>query len=173
MTLRIFSFVVLIVSVMSAGAQDGKEPFQPNKAGIYGFIPSPKKSQDLRHLVNLQKGEETIPERLKTVGYSTALGGKWQCSSLFNNRALPQSDYFGFDYWFAMHNNASLSHENSKKFVRNGENVGPIEGFSCQIVVDEAISWLDKKDNDNPFYLLATFHEPHEPIALLEEIIET
>ncbi|MBT2161530.1 sulfatase-like hydrolase/transferase [Zobellia barbeyronii] len=170
MTFRIFSFVVLIVSVMSAGAQDGKEPSQPNKAGIYDFIPGLKKSQDLRHLVNLQKREETIPERLKTVGYSTALVGKWQCGSLFNNRAQPQPDYFGFDYWFATHTNASPSHENLKKFVRNGENVGPIEGFSCQIVVDKAFSWLDKKDNDNPFYLQVIFHEP---IALLEEIIET
>lgn len=173
MTLRIFSFVVLIVSVMSAGAQDGKEPFQPNKVGIYDFIPGPIKSEDLRHLVRLRKCEETIPERLKTVGYSTALGGKWHCGSLFNNPTQPQPDYFVFDYWFVTHNNASLSHENSKNFVRNGENVGPIEGFSCQIVVDKAIGWLDKKDNDNPFYLLATFHEPHEPIALLEEIIET
>ncbi|CAM3327591.1 sulfatase [Zobellia roscoffensis] len=143
----------------------------PNKAGVYDFIPGPKNSEDLRHLVHLQKGEKTIPERLKTVGYSTALVGKWHCSSLFNNPAQPQPDYFGFDYWFATHNNASPSHENPKNFVRNGEKAGPIEGFSCQIVVDEAMSWLDKKADDNPFYLQVTFHEPHEPIASPEDLV--
>ncbi|CAM4273682.1 sulfatase family protein [Zobellia nedashkovskayae] len=232
MNLRFISFIVLLISVISTEAQDGKEPSQPNivvflcddlgygdlssyghrtiktpnidklaetgikmtdfysaapvcspsrvglltgrspnKAGIYDFIPGPKKSEDLRHLVHLQKGEETIPERLKTVGYSTALAGKWHCSSLFNNPAQPQPDYFGFDYWFATHNNASPSHENPKNFVRNGENVGPIEGFSCQIVVDEAMSWLDKREDDNPFYLQVTFHEPHEPIASPKDLV--
>ncbi|WP_340157789.1 sulfatase-like hydrolase/transferase [uncultured Maribacter sp.] len=144
----------------------------PNRAGVYDFIPGPKKSEDLRDKVHLQEGEETIPAMLKTVGYETALVGKWHCSSLFNNPAQPQPDYFGFDHWYATHNNASPSHKNPKNFVRNGEKVGQQEGFSCQLVVDEAMSWLDNREGNHPFYLQVTFHEPHEPVASPEDLMK-
>ncbi|WP_218759566.1 hypothetical protein [Polaribacter sp. AHE13PA] len=39
------------------------------------FIPSPKKSEDLRDLVHMQANEQTISQRLKTVGYETCLSG--------------------------------------------------------------------------------------------------
>lgn len=144
----------------------------PNRAGVYDFIPGPRQSENLRHLVHLQKDEETIPQRLKSVGYNTTLVGKWHCSSLFNNPAQPQPGHFGFDHWFATHNNAAPSHENPKNFVRNGDAVGAIEGFSCQIVVNEAIDWLDRTKDDGPFYLQVTFHEPHEPIASPEDLVQ-
>lgn len=144
----------------------------PNRAGVYDFIPGFKKSEDLRDLVHLQAHEETIPARLKSVGYSTCLVGKWHCSSRFNSKEQPQPNDFGFDHWFATHNNASPSHENPKNFVRNGKEVGEIEGFSCQIVVDEAMNWLNKKKDDNPFYLQVTFHEPHEPVASPQDLVQ-
>ena len=144
----------------------------PNKAGVYDFIPGLKKSEDNRDLVHLQAYEETIPAMLKTVGYSTCLVGKWHCSSRFNSDQQPQPNDFGFDHWMATHNNAAPSHKNPKNFVRNGQEVGEIEGFSSQIVVNEAIQWLDKKDGDNPFFLEVAFHEPHEPIASPEDLVE-
>lgn len=145
----------------------------PNRAGIYDFIiGGKKKRENNRDMVHLQEHEETIPARLKTVGYSTCLVGKWHCSSLFNSIEQPQPDHFGFDHWFATHNNASPSHENPKNFVRNGEDVGEIKGFSSQVVVNEAIDWLDNKQDDNPFYLQVTFHEPHEPIASPQQLVE-
>lgn len=144
----------------------------PNRAGVYDFIPGPRKSEDCRDLVHLQAFEQTIPAMLKTVGYSTCLSGKWHCSSRFNSDAQPKPDHFGFDHWFATHNNASPSHENPKNFVRNGEDVGEIEGFSCQIVIDEALEWLESKENDNPFYLQVSFHEPHEPVASPQDLVE-
>jgi arylsulfatase A len=158
-----------VCSPSRAGLLTGRSP---NRAGIYDFIPGPRKSEDFRDLVHLQEHEQTIPAMLKKVGYSTCLSGKWHCSSHFNSDVQPKPDYFGFDHWFATHNNAAPSHENPKNFVRNGEDVGQLEGFSCQLVVDEALNWLKKKETENPFYLQVCFHEPHEPVASPKAIVD-
>ncbi|KXX71184.1 arylsulfatase [Flammeovirga sp. SJP92] len=158
-----------VCSPSRAGLLTGKSP---NKVGIYDFIPGYKRSDDLRDLVHLQEFENTIPSVLKSAGYATCLSGKWHCSSRFNSDAQPKPDYFGFDHWFATHNNASPSHQNPSNFVRNGNKVGELEGFSCQIVVDEAIGWLNTKPTNQPFYLQITFHEPHEPIASPQQLID-
>ena len=159
-----------VCSPSRAGLLTGRSP---NRAGIYDFISGPKKSEDCRDLVHLQEFQQTIPAMLKTVGYSTCLSGKWHCSSQFNSDVQPKPDAFGFDHWFATHNNAAPSHENPNNFVRNGEDVGEIEGFSCQIVVDEALNWLQNKKTNNPFYLQVCFHEPHEPVASPKDMVDS
>ena len=61
------------------------------------------------------------------------------------------------------------NHHNPDNFVRNGEPVGKIEGYSADIVVDEAVDWLTNvRPKDKPFFLYVCFHEPHEPIATAE-----
>ena len=148
----------------------------PNLAGIYDWIPSDGKPRlDAREQVHLRKFETTLPFLLKVNGYATCLSGKWHCNGLFNSKSQPQPDTFGFDHWFATHNNAAPSHENPTNFVRNGKPVGKIEGYSCQIVVDEAATWLrevKKNGPHDPFFIFATFHEPHEPIASPPELVK-
>ena len=66
----------------------------------------------------------------------------------------------GFDHWFATQNNASPSHENPNNFVRNGEPVGELKGYSCQLVVDEAVDWLKgkhAKNKEQPFFMYVAF----------------
>ena len=57
-------------------------------------------------------------------------------------------------------------------FVRNGVPVGVIESYSCQIVVDEALRWLQETDRSKPFFLYAAFHEPHEPVASPPDLVD-
>ena len=103
------------------------------------------------------------------------MSGKWHCNGKFNSPQQPQPDAAGFDHWFATQNNASPSHENPRNFVRNGKAVGPLKGFSCQLVMDEALTWLKRqraKDAEQSFFLYVAFHEPHEPVASPKEMVE-
>ena len=68
-------------------------------------------------------------ERLRTCHV-----GKWHLNGKFNSDAQPQPDDHGYDHWMATQNNASPSHKNPNNFVRNGEPVGPLEGFSAPLV---------------------------------------
>jgi arylsulfatase A len=108
---------------------------------------------------------------LKKAGYQTCLAGKWHCNAKFNSPEQAQPPDFGFDWWFATQNNALPNHENPVNFVRNGEDVGPMQGFSCQLVAQEAIDWLDRADMEKPFYLQVCFHEPHERVASPMKIV--
>ena len=135
------------------------------RTGVYSWI------HDASQKSHLLEREITIPEVLKGQGYSTGHFGKWHLGLTSGKFVKPTPDKHGFDYWFATWNNAQPSHHNPNNFIRNGKAVGEIKGYSCQIVVDEAINWLDKHhDKKSPFFLNVWFHEPHAPIAAPKEI---
>lgn len=135
------------------------------RTGVYSWIHD--ESQD-SHLL---EREVTLAEILKKEGYDTAHVGKWHLGLPTGDRRKPTPADHGFDHWFATWNNASPSHRDPDNFIRNGEPVGEIEGYACQIVVDEAITWLDARETDAPFFLNVWFHEPHAPIAAPDEIV--
>ncbi len=136
------------------------------RAGVYSWI------SDAGQKSHLLEREVTLAEILKKEGYSTAHVGKWHLGLPTENYDKPTPDMHGFDHWFATWNNAEPSHRNPNSFIRNGEPVGELEGYSCQLVVDEAIAWLDnRQDKEAPFFLNVWFHEPHAPIAAPDEIV--
>ena len=136
------------------------------RAGVYSVI------TERLHKMHLLKSETTIAEVLKENGYATAHFGKWHLGMPVNNRDNPTPGEHGFDYWFGLVNGPGPSHKNPTQFLRNGKRVGQIKGYSCQIVVDEALTWLDeKRDAKEPFFLNLWFNEPHAPIAAPDEIV--
>ena len=152
-----------VCSASRAGLLTGRTP---SRIGVYDWIPA-------NNGMHLLKSEKTLASILKASGYDTALSGKWHCNGKFNSPEQPQPNEQGFDHWFATQNNASPSHANPTNFVRNGTEVGRLEGFSCQLVVDEAMTWLEQRsDKNRPFFLYIAFHEPHEPIASPPELVE-
>lgn len=137
----------------------------PPRVGIYSYLPAD-------HVMHLRAEEITLAELLKDEGYHTGHFGKWHLSRLESDQPGPAEQ--GFDYSLGTDNNASPSHLNPKNFIRNGKPVGPTQGYSCQIVVTEANTWLDgvcSKQHDKPFFACVWFHEPHTPIASPPEVI--
>lgn len=146
----------------------------PNRAGVYDWIPPAgrRTRPDAREQVHMRGNEITIPQLLQQAGYRTCLAGKWHCNSRFNQASQPQPGDFGFDHWLATQNNAAPSHQNPRNYVRNSEAVGVMQGFSCQLAVDEAVAWLENlPNNDDPFFVFLPFHEPHEPVASPDELV--
>jgi len=136
------------------------------RAGVYSVL------NEQRHRMHLLRSETTLAEVLKDAGYGTAHFGKWHLGMPINNRDNPTPAEHGFDYWFGLVNGANPTHKDPTNFLRNGKPVGPMKGYSCQLVVDEAIDWLDKKrDASEPFFLNLWFNEPHAVIAAPDEIV--
>ena len=136
------------------------------RTGVYSWIHDPTQKS------HLLEREITLAEVLKRQGYDTVHVGKWHLGLPTDQFDKPTPDQHGFDYWFATWNNANPSHHSPNNFIRNGQPVGKIEGYSCQIVVDEAIGWLEHhRDRGSPFFLNVWFHEPHAPIAAPREIV--
>jgi arylsulfatase A len=122
----------------------------------------------------LKDDEYTIAELLKTAGYETSFWGKWHLSELEEEwRNGPGPGEQGFDYWLGTSVNAFEGPENPKHFLLNGEPVGEVEGWYCDVIVDEAGQWLEqKRDKDKPFFMYVSSHEPHTPIAPPERFSE-
>ncbi len=138
------------------GLMTGRTPY---RVGVQSWIPmfSP---------MHVRQEEITVAALLRQHGYATCHVGKWHLNGRFNLPDQPQPSDHGFDHWFSTQNNALPCHHDPDNFVRNGEPVGKLEGYSAQLVVDEAIHWLKSvRGRDKPFFLFVCFHEPHEPIA--------
>jgi arylsulfatase A len=129
----------------------------PYRNGVFRWIPE-------KHECHLRTSEITMPKLLQQSGYQTCHVGKWHLNGFFNSPKQPQPNDHGFDHWFATQNNAAPSHKDPTNFVRNGESVGQLKGYSSLLVVDEAINWLKNRDPSKPFYLNVWTHEPHLPI---------
>lgn len=161
-----------VCSPSRAGLMTGMFPMA---TGIHTYIRARRPDRDLaEEQVWLSDSFPTMAEMLKAAGYQTAHFGKWHLGAYpaTASHPHPQPPDHGFDYSFGTPNNAAPSHRNPTNFSRNGKPVGEIKGFSAQIVVDDAIAWLRRRDPDTPFFHYIAFHEPHSPIASPDHLIE-
>ena len=150
-----------VCSPARAGLVTGRAPY---RAGIRDWIPPDS-------AVHLRDDEPSVARLLKSAGYATAHLGKWHLSGTLDGTQPTPGDH-GFDHWFSTQNNAAPSHRNPVNFVRNGQPVGPLEGYSQTLIVDEAIRFLESI-GPQPFLLFVWFHAPHEPVAAPEELTST
>ncbi|WP_335964478.1 sulfatase [Galbibacter sp. PAP.153] len=92
--------------------------------------------------------QPTLPKKLKTLGYQTAMIGKWHLYG------YPQ----GFDYWNIIDDQG---HYYNPDFVRMGDSI-KIDGYATDIITDDALDWLkDKRENGKPFFMMLHHKAPH------------
>ncbi len=165
-----------LCSPSRAGLLTGRTPY---RTGVESWIPDHSE-------VALNRQEETIADLVKTLGYRTAVIGKWHLNGGLDMAEAPQPRDFGFDYQYGLAawvKNAEVEAAKADgvarsgrlypdNMYRNNEPVGPTDKFSAELVTDEAISWVDKASADEPFFLLLTYSEVHAPIASPESWLD-
>ncbi|HTM48000.1 MAG TPA: sulfatase-like hydrolase/transferase [Bryobacteraceae bacterium] len=117
---------------------------------------------------DIPSSEVTLAEALKTLGYSTALCGKWHGG---RNPTHPLQQ--GFDTTFG-YLTAGHAWEHFPKHLFRGREQEEVKGFSADILADEAIRIIRNQRAD-PFFIYLAFIEPHfnieappEDVAKLE-----
>lgn len=91
--------------------------------------------------------QKTFPKLLQKAGYQTAMIGKWHLVS------YPT----GFDYWNILRGQGDYYNPD---FIRNGDTVR-VNGYVTDLIADDAINWLDKRDTTKPFCVLMWNKAPH------------
>ncbi|MDP0489830.1 MAG: sulfatase-like hydrolase/transferase [Verrucomicrobiota bacterium JB023] len=140
-----------VCSPSRAGLLTGRTPY---RTGFY-TIAGPEKC-------HLRKEEITLPSLLKEEGYDTCFVGKWHLGRF---KSQPDPGDHGFDHWFATEVNAFDGPEDTDRWVRNGEAIGKTGQWYCDAIVKEAQDWIaNRKDQERPYFLVVSYHEPHTPI---------
>ena len=143
-----------LCSPSRAGVLTGRAPY---RTGIESWIPEDSG-------IYLKNEEITLAEVLKAEGYATALIGKWHLNSDLGSEDEPQPTDQGFDYFYG-HNAFQIpTNKDPINIYRDRELLPQQRGFTAQLYVDEAIDWLERQDNGQPFFLFLGMAEPHTPI---------
>jgi arylsulfatase A len=136
----------------------------PVRAGIYTQC-----LVNSTHPMHLRTTEITIAKILQQTGYNTAQFGKWHLNTNMDpaqSGNQPRPREHGFDYYFGLCGGYAPD-----KFWRNDVNTGPYNGYSCEIVVNDAMDWLEnQRDKTKPFFAYINFNEPHIPILSAAEL---
>ena len=110
-----------------------------------------------------------ISERLKDVGYRTAIIGKWHLNGDPMDRGFDH--FFGFLSGFADHFQGAPSYRLDRKpFTDFGENY-----YSSNALTDRAIRFIHSthsEKDDAPFFLYLSYQAPHNPLQAPREQID-
>lgn len=110
---------------------------------------------------SLRPEEITIAHRMSQAGYRSAHFGKWHVGAV-KQQSPVSPGAMGFHEW--------LSHDNffelNPSLSRNGAPPQGLQGESSEILVTEAIRFIDRTQaSGKPFFVVIWFGSPHEPYS--------
>lgn len=92
--------------------------------------------------------QQTFAKLLQEAGYQTALVGKWHL----------KTDPTGFHYWKVLPGQGRYY----KPIFLTAEGKTTQEGYTTDVITDEALAWLrDQRDDEKPFLLMVQHKAPH------------
>lgn len=109
-----------------------------------------------------------FPRALKETGYQTALFGKWH----LNNR--PADEY---DTYKLLTGAGKQGFYYNPEFYDSETGGETVEGYSTDIITDEALRWLEEeRDSERPFLLFVQYKVAHvprmPPLRLLDKYVD-
>jgi arylsulfatase A-like enzyme len=105
--------------------------------------------------------ERTLPEQLKTLGYDTALIGKWHVH--------PAPQMLGFDY--SLYPRVHHRHT-GQLYMENGGPEFPVDGYSVEFEADRVARYV-REHTKRPFFLFYNISPPHMPLLDAPETYRT
>ena len=120
----------------------------------------------------LNKNCVTIAEVLKGAGYHTYMTGKWHLGSdSLSKRPLQR----GFDEYFGSYAGAfSYFDPKSPRGLIDGADTirAPKDFYTTDAFTDKAIQFIEKNNDENPFFLYLAYNAPHWPLHAKEVDIQ-
>lgn len=117
----------------------------------------------------LPEDGETIADALSEAGYRTGLSGKWHLGYDFERQPLQQ----GFEHFFGLLGGNHHYFEHMDRIGVHdlwlGNEQVEREGYSTDLVTEDAIRFIEKED-DRPFFLFLSHPAPHFPWQGPEDI---
>lgn len=120
--------------------------------------------------VGVPAAEETLPEMLARAGYrQRGIAGKWHIGHAFR-RFHPLNQGFTS---FVGHYNGNIDYythfrEGQLDWHRGFESNAD-EGYSTDLIADEAVRFIDQHAADGPFFLYVPFNAPHTPLQVPDQ----
>lgn len=122
----------------------------PSQHGVHDWIAEGNAGE--RPTEYLQ-GMTGYTELLAEAGYECALSGKWH----LGDSKMPQK---GFDHWYVHQTGGGPYY--GAPMIRNGK-LETEERYVTDVITDEAIAFLKKRERGKPFYLGVHYTAPHHP----------
>jgi arylsulfatase A-like enzyme len=94
----------------------------------------------------------TFPRLLREAGYQTTMIGKWHLGH------GPNADPAGFDFWRVL---PGQGHYYDPVMLAADGEVVERGGYVTDLITDDCIDWIDRRDPDRPFLLLCHHKAPH------------
>ena len=152
-----------VCSPTRGSALTGRHPFR------YGiFFANADTGADSPSKYALPSREQTLPELLKPLGYTSGHFGKWHLGDFTGTQRSAPTDN-GFDEFFST--TRKVSTVNPEAYWTQNGRVGQahLEGDDSRILMDAAVSFIERAaQRRQPFLAVIWFHAPHEPVVATE-----